>query len=162
MLFNVDFIDYSSRENIQRFLNTIQHEYTHILNQTKPFNEQAFGEITPTSYNPNWYEETDSAANEEGFVTAYASSSIIEDFAEMVATFLKYDNDGWNDFIDNISNPQARQDIRAKESMMAEYFNQAFGIDVYELQAIVQEHTDNNINQIDEKVISKEKEIMTI
>lgn len=145
VLFNVDFIDYSSRENIQRFLNTIQHEYTHILNQTKPFNEQAFGEITPTSYNPNWYEETDSAANEEGFVTAYASSSIIEDFAEMVATFLKYDNDGWNDFIDNISNPQAREDIRAKESMMAEYFNQAFGIDVYELQAIVQEHTDEVI-----------------
>ena len=29
--------------------------------------------------------------------------------------------------------------------MMAEYFNQAFGIDVYELQAIVQEHTDEVI-----------------
>jgi len=29
-------------------------------------------------------------------------------------------------------------------------------------EKIIQEHTDNNINQIDEKVISKEKEIMTI
>ena len=34
--------------------------------------------------------------------------------------------------------------------------------DVKKNEKIVQEHTDNNINQIDEKVISKEKEIMTI
>ena len=34
--------------------------------------------------------------------------------------------------------------------------------DVKKNEKIVQEHTDNNINIIDEKVISKEKEIMTI
>jgi len=34
--------------------------------------------------------------------------------------------------------------------------------DVKKNEKIIQEHTDNNINQIDEKVISKEKEIMTI
>ena len=34
--------------------------------------------------------------------------------------------------------------------------------DVNKNEKIIQEHTDNNINQIDEKVISKEKEIMTI
>ena len=30
------------------------------------------------------------------------------------------------------------------------------------VEKIIQDHTDKNINQIDEKVISKEKEIMTI
>ena len=34
--------------------------------------------------------------------------------------------------------------------------------DVKKNEKIIQEHTDYNINQIDEKVISKEKEIMTI
>jgi len=34
--------------------------------------------------------------------------------------------------------------------------------DVKKNEKIIQEHTDNNIKQIDEKVISKEKEIMTI
>ena len=34
--------------------------------------------------------------------------------------------------------------------------------DVKKNEKIVQEHTDNNINSIEEKVISKEKEIMTI
>jgi len=34
--------------------------------------------------------------------------------------------------------------------------------DVKKYEKIIQNHTDNNINQIDEKVISKEKEIMTI
>ena len=34
--------------------------------------------------------------------------------------------------------------------------------DVKKSEKLVQEHTDNYINQIDEKVISKEKEIMTI
>lgn len=146
VLFNVDFIDFTDRDNIQQFLNTIQHEYTHILNQTVPFDEQTYGEITPTDYNPNWYESTDAAANEKGFVTAYASSAIVEDFAEMVATFLRYDNQGWNDFIDNINNVQARRDIRTKEAMMAEYFNSAFNIDIYELQEVVQQHTDEVVN----------------
>lgn len=141
VLFNVDYIDYSTRESIQRFLNTIQHEYTHILNQTVPFDEQSFGEITPTGYNPNWYETTDQQANEEGFVTAYASSAITEDFAEMVATFLKYDNQGWNDFINGINSADAREAIREKEAMMAEYFKSAFDIDIYELQAVVDQHT---------------------
>jgi len=34
--------------------------------------------------------------------------------------------------------------------------------DVKKNEKIIQDHTDNNINKIDEKVISKEKEIMTI
>ena len=34
--------------------------------------------------------------------------------------------------------------------------------DVKKNEKLIQEHTDNNIKQIDEKVISKEKEIMTI
>ena len=34
--------------------------------------------------------------------------------------------------------------------------------DVKKYEKIIQDHTDNNIKQIDEKVISKEKEIMTI
>lgn len=146
VLFNVDYIDYTDRESIQQFLNTIQHEYTHILNQTVAFDEETFGEITPTGYNPNWYEVSDQAANEEGFVTSYASSAITEDFAEMVATFLKYDNQGWNDFIDGITSADAREAIRTKESMMAEYFTTAFDIDIYELQIIVNQHTDEVVN----------------
>ena len=34
--------------------------------------------------------------------------------------------------------------------------------DVKKNEKIIQDYTDNNIKQIDEKVISKEKEIMTI
>ena len=34
--------------------------------------------------------------------------------------------------------------------------------DVKKYEKIIQDHTDNNIKQIDEKIISKEKEIMTI
>lgn len=146
VLFNVDYIDYTSRASIQRFLNTIQHEYAHILNQTVPFDEQAFGEITPTGYNPNWYETTNAQANEEGFVTAYASSSITEDFAEMVSTMLKYDRQGWNAFINGISSTSAQAAIRAKEKMVAEYFAKAFEIDIYELQAVVSQHTDDVLN----------------
>ena len=34
--------------------------------------------------------------------------------------------------------------------------------DVKKNEKIIQDHTDKNINEIDQKVISKEKEIMTI
>ncbi|WP_417886859.1 zinc-binding metallopeptidase [Zunongwangia sp.] len=147
VFFNVDFLDSSNKANVQQFLGTIQHEYTHILNQTKPFDEQSFGNITPTSYTANWSEGTDAEANELGFVSAYARSQVTEDFAEMVHFFLNYDNDGWNNFIDSISNAQARSAIRAKETIMADYFDQSFDIDVYELQKVVARNTEEIVNQ---------------
>ena len=147
VLFNLDYINYESKESVQEFLHTIQHEYTHILNQTEPFDNQTYGEITPTDYTVSWESTTDSEALRLGFVSAYSRSSITEDVAEMVSEMLSMTNEEWEDYLENtIPNEDAREKIRAKEAIIVSYFNNSLNIDFYELQAIVAEHTEEVIN----------------
>jgi substrate import-associated zinc metallohydrolase lipoprotein len=39
-LFETDNVNKKDRANVKRFVQTIQHEYIHILNQTRPFDEK--------------------------------------------------------------------------------------------------------------------------
>ncbi len=145
-LFETDLVDVKDRGNITRFISTIQHEYTHILNQTKPFDEQGFGRITPTEYTAQWFNTSIADARELGFVTDYARNDVVEDFAEMVNIMLVNSNEEYNAIVDAIANPQARVDIRAKEAMVVEYFDTQWGIDFYELQAVTARNTQEVIN----------------
>jgi hypothetical protein len=52
-LFETDNVNKKDRANVKRFVQTIQHEYIHILNQTRPFDEKTLAKITPTGYT-NW------------------------------------------------------------------------------------------------------------
>lgn len=133
-LFNIDFIDYSSMESIRRPMHTIQHEYTHILNQNKPFNPD-FKEVNPENYTAQWFNNTDAEANEMGHITAYATSDPNEDFAEMVSYLLTHSDNEYHDLLQGISTPQAREDIKTKEVMVKEYFQKEWDIDFDALQA---------------------------
>lgn len=144
LLFNLDFVDLSDTEALLGqggFIGTIQHEYAHILNQTKPYDEQKFTTITPTGYTVSWVDTSDAEAHSLGFVSPYARSAPGEDFAEMVRIMLSFDAAEWDDYVANvISNDDARQNIREKEDIVVEYYRTAFDIDFYELQAIVAQH----------------------
>lgn len=148
--FNVDLLDPNDLEGptgITQFIHTIQHEYVHILNQTKPFDEEAFGKITPAHYTAQWFNETDAGSQELGYITAYARSNVTEDFAEMVSTFLSLSNQEWNDLINSIPNQEEGQEkIREKEQMMVQYYQREFDIDLYELQAKTYQHTQEVLN----------------
>ena len=139
--FQTDFLDTTDEESIIEFMSTIQHEYTHILNQTKPFDEEAYGAITPSNYTGQWFNNSIEDSRELGYITAYARAAVVEDFAEMVKTMLINSNQEWNAIIDSIDSEQARQDIRRKEAMVEEYFQSAFGISIYDLQDEAYEHT---------------------
>jgi substrate import-associated zinc metallohydrolase lipoprotein len=82
-LFETDNVN--NRANVKRFVQTIQHEYIHILNQTRPFDEKTLAKITPTYTSTGMLHLL---LREEGFITDYARSNINEDFAEMSATML--------------------------------------------------------------------------
>lgn len=138
--FNTDLVDLKDRDSLIRFVSTIQHEYCHIINQTVPFDEEAYKQITPSGYTAQWFNSSISEARELGFISDYARASEIEDFAEMVTAMLSYDNSAYNDIINAISNPQARADIRKKEAIVVNYFKAEFGIDIYELQRVSAEN----------------------
>lgn len=107
VLFEADLIDLKDKESVIRFVRTVQHEYTHILNQQFRFDEEAYKQITPGDYTAQWFNpanrtERFDIANSAGFITDYSRLNHTEDFAEMVATMLSNSPSEYQTIIDNI------------------------------------------------------------
>ena len=100
-LFKVDDLDLTDVKETRSYMHTIQHEYCHILNQTKPFDPK-YVEITPSGYTSNWYNFTNAQANSEGFISAYAKLNDFEDFAEMTSHMLNMSKEEFDAIIDGI------------------------------------------------------------
>ncbi|MDO5989604.1 putative zinc-binding metallopeptidase [Flavivirga amylovorans] len=132
--FNLDFLDYSDENSIRRPLQTLHHEYAHILNQKFPFTDD-FGLITPADYTAQWFNLSAQNALDMGFITPYASSQEGEDFVEIIATMLTNSRVNFEAIIDNAS-PSGQAIIREKLGIVLAYFQENFGIDLYELQEL--------------------------
>jgi substrate import-associated zinc metallohydrolase lipoprotein len=145
-LFETDVVDKQDRENVKRFVHTIQHEYIHILNQHKPFDEKSLAKITPSGYSSAWYNTTDEEALEQGFITAYAKSNINEDFAEMAAIMLINSKAEYEAILNSIVSDDAYYAIIAKEAIVVKYFKDAYGIDFYMLRDEAEKNTTAVIN----------------
>nr|WP_315156595.1 substrate import-associated zinc metallohydrolase lipoprotein [uncultured Flavobacterium sp.] len=145
-LFETDYIDKTDRANIQEFIHTIQHEYIHILNQNKPFDEKAWAAITPVGYTADWYNYDTAESNELGFITSYARSNINEDFAETASMILVYSKAEYADFLANIQSETAYFALIAKEALVVKYFKDAFDMDFYALRDEAEKNTNAVIN----------------
>lgn len=135
-LFEIDLLDKSSRNAITQFIHTIQHEYVHILNQTKPFDEEAYGQITPSGYTAQWFNESTANSRAAGFITSYARANEGEDFAEMASTMLEMSRTEWDALVNGIAEP-GRSSIRKKEQIVVDYYKSEYDIDLYVLQESV-------------------------
>lgn len=138
--FNTDLVDLKDRDQLIRFVSTIQHEYTHIINQTVPFDIETYEQVTPSGYTAQWFNSSIAEARELGFISDYARSNESEDFAEMVTAILSNDTVTYNAIIDGIASEQAKADIRVKEALVVDYFKSEFGVDIYELQRVAAEN----------------------
>lgn len=119
----------------------IHHEYAHILNQIRNFDEAAYKQITPAGYTANWQNFEDWESNLEGFVSSYARMNVGEDFAEMVKFMLTMTRPEWDNYINSIEDfdgsttaTKAKEDLRKKEGLVVSYFTKVYGIDIYKLQ----------------------------
>ena len=158
--FKTDYLDVNDEASVKQFIQTIQHEYCHILNQIRPYDKQAWKQITPGDYTSAWYNESPEESEALGFVSPYARTNVDEDIAETLKTMLLLGQQGWNDFIDGLvddyqRNPSqteeeyqsalsqrrdAQEKIRAKEDILAEYLNAQYNVNLYDLQDAVQEN----------------------
>jgi substrate import-associated zinc metallohydrolase lipoprotein len=145
-LFETDYIDKTNRANIQEFIHTIQHEYIHILNQNKPFDEKAWAAITPVGYTADWYNYENALSNELGFITSYARSNINEDFAETASVILISSKAEYDDFLAGIKSATALAALKAKEALVVKYFKDAFDMDFYALRDEAEKNTNAVIN----------------
>jgi substrate import-associated zinc metallohydrolase lipoprotein len=145
-LFEIDLLNKTERTDVDEFIHTIQHEYVHILNQTKPFDEEAYGTISPEGYTAQWFNETTEGSRQEGFITAYARASEIEDFAEMASTMLNMSRPEWDALVTAIGSTGTTR-IRQKERIVVDYYKSEFDIDLYVLQDSVYRATQRLIEE---------------
>ncbi len=134
----------SDTENVKEVFRTIHHEYAHILDQTIKFPVE-FSASSASSYTADWLNVLPGDSKNEGFISQYAISGAIEDWAEMVS-YMLVDGKNWFDQYVNSINytgttangttaAVAKARLRQKEAVVVSYFKQAWNIDFYSLQS---------------------------
>jgi substrate import-associated zinc metallohydrolase lipoprotein len=143
----VNELDPENEEWLFMQLNTVYHEFAHIVHQRYRL-PTAFETIAATGYTSagSWYNLTDGEALERGFVSPYATSSPNEDFAETVAFYLfdrefdshfTIDEGGCAD-ADCESRNAGRAKLRQKVSAISAHYEKVTGVSLEELREAVQ------------------------
>lgn len=144
---DVNSIDMNDRDWLLLQLQTVYHEFAHIVHQRYKL-PNAFETISPQGYTSSgaWFTLSDEEALERGFVSPYATASPNEDFAETVAHFM-YDETFYADYITpepNCITPECekrnegRVMIREKLNSISAHYLKVTGVNLEELRAAVQ------------------------
>ncbi len=141
-LFNVDYVKHDERESIDMFVHTVQHEYVHILNQTKRYDKESWAKISSGGlYTSAWYLIDDEESNELGFVTSYARLNYDEDIAETASFVLMKKKAEWEAFLNGLKSAKAREDIEKKVAIVVKYYKDQHGIDFWQLRDFAEQNT---------------------
>lgn len=121
------------RNELRLFFRVMHHEFAHILNQRKAYDEN-FQNITG-GYVADWTTINDKEARELGFISAYARSAHTEDFVETLSFYITYSDEEWNDLLNSISTEGSADYIRQKAQVVAAYMNDSYGVNIDDLRA---------------------------
>jgi len=129
------------------YFHTMHHEFTHILNQKKPYDTN-FNLITESGYvSGSWYQYTSSQAHQAGFVTPYAMDEGKEDFAEMMSTYVTTSESDWNAILSDAGTGGAAL-ISEKLDIVRSYMKDSWGIDIDDIRDVVLRRA-GDINNLD-------------
>ena len=144
---NVNALDLADKEWEALQLQTVYHEFAHIVHQRNKLPD-SFETISSTGYTSagSWFTLSDEEALIRGFVSPYGTSSPNEDFAETVA-FYMYNSD----FVTNILTDEpncttaaceernaGRELVRLKLTAIKEHYAKVVGIDLDQVRAAIQ------------------------
>ena len=136
VLYNVNEFDFQLSQ-IQSYAHVMHHEFAHILHQTVEYDSE-FEKLTP-AYSSSWMQMSDETARSQGFITAYASSSANEDFAEMVSQMLTHSPEEWDALIEGAGNAEGVEHLRSKEAIVISYMKNNWNVDMETFQVDVME-----------------------
>lgn len=115
------------------YFHTMHHEFTHILNQKKPY-DTSYDKITESGYvSGNWYQVEDAEAHGKGFVTPYAMSEGTEDFAEMLSSYITKSEAQWQAIIadaEENGGTTAVEALEQKLTMVRNYMSESWNCDI--------------------------------
>jgi substrate import-associated zinc metallohydrolase lipoprotein len=118
---------------VKQMFHTIEHEFAHILHQNVMY-PQEFKQVSVGNYTSNWNNVSDEAANELGFISAYAMSFPDEDFVEMTSMMLVEGRNWFNAMVNGLADEEAQTKLRQKEAIVVNYFKDVWSINFYSLQ----------------------------
>ncbi len=131
------------------YFHTLHHEFTHILNQKKPY-DTSFELITQSGYvSGDWYQISDHTAHQAGFVSPYAMDEPREDFAEMLSYYVTITPDDWNTILEDAGTDGASL-IQQKLAIVRTYMKDSWNINIDELRDAVL-HRANELGTLDLK-----------
>lgn len=136
VLYVINSFDKTSLAAVKQMIQVIQHEYTHILNQTVDFSTE-YQTVSRGGYEANWTQRSLAEAYSLGFITQYARVSPGEDFAEQSSNMLMMGRVQYNAIVATLP-ADAQVKLKKKEQYVVDYFKTAFNIDFYQLQGEVQ------------------------
>lgn len=129
------------------YFTTMHHEFTHILNQKKPYNTD-FDRISEADYvSGDWYQQDNTTALQKGFVRNYAMVEGGEDFAETMAQYVTCSDEAWAEKL-SIAGESGSAIINQKLEMIRTYLKDSWGLDIDELHEAVQRRG-QNIDSLD-------------
>lgn len=118
------------------YFSTMHHEFAHILHQTIEFQKEFYEVSSGKQTGAGWVNISDDIALTSGFITAYGSSEVHEDFAEIVANYVTHSPEWWNSRMAIAGN--GANYIQQKLDIVKEYMSSSWGIDLDRLREIVQ------------------------
>ena len=131
------------------YFKTMHHEFAHILNQIKPYSSDfktiSGSEYVTDAWSSNW-KGGDAEAQQNGFISEYASSEAGEDFVELLSIYVTNTPEYWNNIIANAG--AGAELINAKFDIVYNYMLNSWNIDLNELRDIIQERQ-GQINTLD-------------
>ncbi|MCM1176676.1 MAG: putative zinc-binding metallopeptidase [Bacteroidales bacterium] len=136
------------------YFKTMHHEFTHILNQTKPYSTDfdmiSGADYVTDSWSDAWegstLEAQDASAQKAGFISTYASKEAGEDFAELLSLYVTNTEEYWNGVLANAG--AGADKIRAKFDIVYNYMINSWDIDLDELRDIIHGRQDR-IGELD-------------
>ncbi|MDR2286422.1 MAG: putative zinc-binding metallopeptidase [Prevotellaceae bacterium] len=147
-LFEINELDPTNIEALNEYyFKTIHHEFSHILHQTKDYSP-VYKDITGTDYlSDSWDDPSATSQNvwlPKGFISAYARKEPDEDFVEMIAHYLVYNNTWWNAMLTaaNITasgnNRTGKTILEEKLTIVKDYMFKTWNVDLDVLKATIQ------------------------
>ena len=111
------------------YFHTMHHEFMHILNQKKPYDE-SYDNISRSDYvSGNWTSVPEKRAYALGFVSPYSMENPAEDIAELYSIYVTSTPDEWNTILKAAGNKGAST-INRKLKMVRDYMKNSWNADI--------------------------------